>query len=328
LSGTIGYYDTGGGQAWDAWNGSIVKDFQDLTTVTTTEDYNQGDAKFYAAEQAGQVPWSLVLNATVSDGLVAEKKGYLVPLDKNVVPLKNLLPGTFDDYGVYAGTYGMVLAWNTTKWPLSGPHPSSMADLYNMSQFPGKRCMYNYPEYGWTLESALIADGVSAANLYPLDVNRAIAKLDTIKKNIVWWSSGGQSVQDFENGSCDLGMIWSGRAFVAATQDHAPLAMTWNQGGYVSCLLSIPKGAPNPKAAQAFLRMVVLDKQANIKNASLIAYPTALGPTNVGLSDFPTSTQPFVPFGPNVKVAAPENDDFYSTAMGTLLPQFNKWLAS
>ena len=33
-----------------------------------------------------------------------------------------------------------------------------------------------------------MADGVAPADLYPLDIPRALAKLDTIKDEIVWWS--------------------------------------------------------------------------------------------------------------------------------------------
>lgn len=328
LSGQIVYYDTGGGTAWNAWQSAIVNNFQSLTGVQTVDDPNQGDTKFYAAEQAGNVPWSLVLNATIADGKVAEQKGYLQPLDTSIVPVNDLQPGTYDKYGVYAASYGFVLTWNTKKWPLSGPHPTSMADLYNVSKFPGKRCMYDYPEYGWTLESALIADGVPLDKLYPLDVNRALAKLDTIKQDIVWWSTGGQSVQDFQNGSCDIGIVWSGRVYAAVTQDHQPLAMTWNQGGWVSCLLGIPKGAPNPQAAQAFLRMLVLDHSANVALANAISYPTVVGQSGVAMTSFSKEARPYVTFGSNLKLATAENDSYYESTMSSLLPEFTKWQAS
>jgi putative spermidine/putrescine transport system substrate-binding protein len=39
------------------------------------------------------------------------------------------------------------------------------------------------------LEIALLADGVAPDKLYPLDLDRAFKKLDTIKKNTIWWAT-------------------------------------------------------------------------------------------------------------------------------------------
>ena len=50
------------------------------------------------------------------------------------------------------------------------------------------------------LEWALMADGVPVADVYkvlgtPEGVDRAFKKLDTIKKDIVWWDAGAQPPQ-------------------------------------------------------------------------------------------------------------------------------------
>jgi ABC-type antimicrobial peptide transport system permease subunit len=46
-----------------------------------------------------------------------------------------------------------------------------MSDLWDLDVFPGKRCFFNNPQYGWTLEAALLADGVA-----PDDLARRIQK--------------------------------------------------------------------------------------------------------------------------------------------------------
>src|SRR5262249_38150551 len=60
---------------------------------------------------------------------------------------------------------------------------------------------------------ALLADGVPADRLYPLDIDRAFKKLDRIKPHIkVWWREGNQSQQLIRDGELDMMSIWNGRA--------------------------------------------------------------------------------------------------------------------
>jgi putative spermidine/putrescine transport system substrate-binding protein len=326
LSGTVGYYDTTGGQTYTALQDTFLADFTNLTGVKFVDDYNSSNAKFIAASQNGQVPWSLVELPSLSDLIQSEKAGYLQPIDTKIVPVDKLLPGSYDKYGINVGTFGFVLAWNEKKWPANGPHPSTMKDLYDLNAFPGKRCMFQFPEYGWTLESALLADGVSPQNLYPLDVTRAYNKLNTIKSSIVWWSSGAASIQDFENGSCDLGIIWSGRAYVAVHGDNFPLGISWNQVGYTASVWAIPKGAPNAKAAEAFLRLTIEDKAARVAYVQSVTYPMPAGATDISLDEFPDSLAPFLPTAANLKVAIPENDAYYLDHYQSLVDQFTSWV--
>ncbi len=43
------------------------------------------------------------------------------------------------------------------------------------------------------MEIALMADGVPPDKLYPIDADRAFKKLDTIKKNTIFWETNSQS---------------------------------------------------------------------------------------------------------------------------------------
>jgi putative spermidine/putrescine transport system substrate-binding protein len=59
---------------------------------------------------------------------------------------------------------------------------------------------------------ALLADGVEPSKLYPLDVDRALKKIEAIKPNInVWWSSGPQLALLLKDGEIDLELIWGSR---------------------------------------------------------------------------------------------------------------------
>jgi putative spermidine/putrescine transport system substrate-binding protein len=324
LSGSVVMYDPNGGPTTAATMATIFKDFTDLTGVKVVPDYNATSTKLFAGLQAGQAPWSLAQVGTKADIARLEAQQHLMPLDPAVVPLNKLDKGSYDKYSIPYERYGFVLTWNTKKWPLSGPHPETMADLYDTKKFPGKRCLFKSAQYGWTLESALIADGVSPSSRYPLDVKRAFAKLDTIKNDIVWWDSGSQSIQYLENGECDLGITWSARPYDAVQSDNAPLAITWKQGGYTSGYIAIPKSAPNPKAAQALLAMWILDTPGQIRFVSKIPYPSPI--TSISLSEYPAKVRPYLPAGSNLKDATAEDEDYYTKELASLTRQFTAWL--
>lgn len=323
--GTLSIYSTTGGKVATAKEKTIYKTFEENSGMSVREDFTNADTtKFFAAMEAGQAPWDLVELANPADWSRAEEKGYLAKLDPAVVPLDELEPGNSNEYGFRFERFGFVLAWNTDKWPESGNPPDNMTDLYNTAEFPGKRCMFNYPQYGATLESALLADGVSKEDLYPLDVDRALKKLDTIKKDIVWWSSGDQAQRLFETGECDIGVIWSGRVYDAAVKNGKPLAATWNNALYTDTVYAIPKSAPHPKAAQAYLATWLLDRQGQRDFVKEIPYPTPIK----GLT-YDAEISKWMPVGKNLEAAIQEDDTgYYPEHIEELTKTFTKWLGS
>ena len=74
------------------------------------------------------------------------------------------------------------------------------------------------------LEWALMADGVAPADVYKVlgtdeGVDRAFKKLDTIKKDIVWWEAGAQGPQLLADGQVVFATSWNGR-FCRRHQDR------------------------------------------------------------------------------------------------------------
>jgi putative spermidine/putrescine transport system substrate-binding protein len=320
LSGTVTWHDGSGGATTKSRESSIYKNFTDLTGVAVRSDYNSDTTKFFAAMEAGQAQWDVIEFPTYGDFLRAKEQGYLEKLDPSIVPVDKLEDGTYDEYGYRYGRYGVVLTYNTEKFE-EGKAPTSMKDLYNTEDFPGKRCMYKYPEFGATLESALLADGVAKEDLYPLDVDRALKKLDTIKDDIVWWSSGDDAVRLLTTGECDLGVAWTGRAYNAVTKDNAPLAITWQDGMYLDAAYAIPKGSPNAKNAQAMLAMWILDEQGQQDFLKGVPYPTPIK----GL-EYPAELAPWLPAGENLDKAVASDDAYFAENINDLTSRFTKWV--
>jgi putative spermidine/putrescine transport system substrate-binding protein len=110
------------------------------------------------------------------------------------------------------------------------------------------------------LAFALIADGVSANQLYPMDLDRAFRKMSELKPHIkVWWREGSQSQQLIRDGEVDMIAMWSARA-VDLIADHVPLELVWNGAEIFNSNLIVPKGDPNAGAAWEFCNFVAQPK--------------------------------------------------------------------
>jgi putative spermidine/putrescine transport system substrate-binding protein len=119
-------------------------------------------------------------------------KDLLEPLDFTLIPKAEMNADLgITDYRVPDITYGVVLAYNTDVLG-AGNVPAGWADYFDTAKFPGKRGAWDYSE-GGMFEFALLADGVAPDALYPLDLERATAKLNTNKDDIVFWQTGAES---------------------------------------------------------------------------------------------------------------------------------------
>ncbi|MEH1016214.1 ABC transporter substrate-binding protein [Micromonospora sp. CPCC 206060] len=156
-------------------------------------------------------------------------------------------PSAVTEYSVPWYTFSRNLFWNKDEVPGG---LDSWADLFDTKRIPGKRGMVALP---WgILEGALIADGVPVDQLYPLDLGRAFAKLDTIRDDTVFFSSNGDLQNAISQGEIALGYGNLARIKSIAKSGAVPLDYTW-EGAVLSVQqLVIPKGAPDqPDAFEA-----------------------------------------------------------------------------
>ncbi|TIR94192.1 MAG: ABC transporter substrate-binding protein, partial [Mesorhizobium sp.] len=189
-----------------------------------------------------------VVDVEMDFAIKAAKDGLLEPIDFAAVPKADLDPRFSNEHAVGSFYYSFVLAWN--KGAVSG-EPTSWADMFDTKKFPGKRTFYKWSAPG-VIEIALLADGVPADKLYPLDLERAFKKLDTIKSDIVWWGGGAESQQLIASGEAAFGQLWNGRVF-ALEKDGADVGVSWNQNLTAADVLVVPKGAKNKDSAMKFL---------------------------------------------------------------------------
>ncbi|ANK95515.1 MULTISPECIES: extracellular solute-binding protein [Rhizobium] len=129
-------------------------------------------------------------------------------------------------------------------------NPSSWADMWDQARFPGGRAFPNFDDPWRVMAAALLADGVPRDKLFPLDIDRALRKLDEIRPAIsLWWKTGDQSVQGFRNGDYSIGQIWLTRANTLKAEGR-PIAWSTRASFLVGDRLTIIKGAPNRANAE------------------------------------------------------------------------------
>lgn len=259
-----------GGAYQEAQRKGWMEPYSALTGVTFQESEDSSNATIKAQVEAGQVTWDVV-DVGNDFGLDAHAD-LLEPLDYTKIHKDEILDGFATTYRVADITYGVVLGYNTDK--TAGQVPAGWADFFDTTKFPGKRGFWDYSA-GGIFEFALLADGVAPKDLYPLDLPRATAKLDTIKDDIVFWGSGAESQDLLGKGEVTMAMIWNGRAYSAKHIDNKPVEIQWNQQIVTADYWVVPKGSPNKDAAMDFIAWTTC-KENNAAPSNYIPY----GPTN------------------------------------------------
>lgn len=148
--------------------------------------------------------------------------------------------------------FATLMGFNTNRIK-PGSEPNGWAQFFDVERFPAARSMPN-PSLGEpTLEFALIADGVAMDKLYPLDIERALKKLGTIKKSIVkFWETGAMSTQLLVDGEAPLIALWNTRLYEAMGKG-APVAAQWNQNQAALVAFGINRHARNAANARVFV---------------------------------------------------------------------------
>ena len=90
-----------------------------------------------------------------------------------------------DACGVAGDTFTFNMNYNADEF--SGDQPTSWTDFLDTEGFPGSVECGEHVVNG--ARGALLADGVAPEDLYPLDLDRAFAKLDTIRDDLTFYDS-------------------------------------------------------------------------------------------------------------------------------------------
>jgi putative spermidine/putrescine transport system substrate-binding protein len=226
------------------------------------------------------------------------------------------------EYGLEMLVWAQVIGYRTDA--LKGAVPNGWADFWDTKKFPGDRAMVGTGNGGWPeLEFALMASGVAPDKIYPIDIDRAFASYDKIKKDVIkWWDTGAMPVQLLTDSEVVMTSVWNGR-MAALQAAGVPAQISWNQGLLKRDAWGIPKGAKNATNAQKFVAYSTMAiPQARI--ALGIPYGSVNNDSNKYIPD---ERQKVLPSAPAIKSQLLSyNYDWWIDNRQTVITRFNKWL--
>jgi putative spermidine/putrescine transport system substrate-binding protein len=277
-----------------SWTDILARNGIKLATDTS----GPAPGKIRAMVDSGKVIWD-VCDTSAGGTFQLGGSGMLNEIDYSIVDKGKVRPEFAFKYSVCNYMYSYVMAVNAAKFE-GKPVPKTWADFYDLKKFPGRRMLRALFE--GQLEGALLADGVAPKDLYPLDVDRALAKINTIKAQTIFWNTGAESENLMRQGEVVMGNMWNARAYTLYKESGGKTAWSWEGAVLAPAVWAVPKG--NPAGKQAAMRCIAAMQdpagQADYfkRNGSYPANPAAVALVPADLKPFDGSQ--------------PENVDWYA----------------
>lgn len=297
-------------------------------------------AKLRAMNEAGNVTWALV-DVVAADSIRLCDEGLAMEIDHDTM-LAAAPDGTpaSEDFGdlIISPCFIPQIVYSTTfgyRSDLVDTEPMTIADVFDLEKIPGKRSLEKRPINN--LEWALLADGVEADKIYDVlstdeGVDRAFAKLDTIKDQVVWWDAGkaAQAIQLLADGEVVIASAYNGRLFSLIEEDKQPVKMMWDWQVFDLDGWIIPTGGPHLDEVKKYLSYAT-DTQRLADQAKFISYGPARASSAplVGQhAELGIDMAPHMPTDPNnSKTTLLYNYEWWADNQDDLTERFNAWLA-
>lgn len=309
--------------------------------IINDESSAEAVAKLRAMNEAGNVTWDVV-DVVASDAIRLCDEGLALEIDADtqLAPAPDGTPAS-KDFGamrvsdcfipqiVYSTTFGY-------RTDLVGDTPpTSICDVFDTKKYPGKRALEKRPINN--MEWALLCDGVPKDKVYdvlatPAGQEQALAKLGTIKKDVIWWSAGADTPQLLADGEVVMGSTYNGRLFSLIVEQKQPVAMLWDAQVYDLDGWIIPTGLTPERKARAldFVRFAT-DTQRLADQAKYISYGPARKSSAPLVGKHATlgiEMAPYMPTNPaNAKNTFLYNYEFWADYRDDIDAKFQAWLA-
>jgi len=251
LDGQTVHLYTYGGNYLEVIKKFVIEPFEAETGAKVVID-DSCCTRLSAAMGAGEYIGDLILGQDQSNLLNLQKLGWLVADPRLLESAKaaGAAESLQSDSMLLTYIYAYIMAGSDP----SAPMPQTWAEFWDTEKFPGTRGMIS-GEPAPQLEAALLADGVPADQLYPLDVDRAFAKLDALRAatDVLFAESGAQQINLLATGEATYSLVYSNRVVLAAN-DGIALGYSYGEALQVPNGGAILKGAKNIDGAVALLQ--------------------------------------------------------------------------
>ncbi|WP_281018849.1 MULTISPECIES: ABC transporter substrate-binding protein [unclassified Minwuia] len=305
--------------------------------IVNDDSSNAAVAKLRAMNEAGNVTWDLV-DVVAADAirLCDEGLAEIIDHDKVLAPAPDGTPAS-EDFGdlIVSECFIPQIVYSTTfgyRTDMVSSTPTSVCDVFDLEKFPGKRALEKNPINN--MEWALLCDGVAPDQVYevlgtPAGVEKALAKLGTIKDSVVWWTKGAQTPQLLADGEVVMGSTYNGRLFSVIEEEKQPIAMLWDWQVFDLDGWIVPTGTKNKEAVMEYLRFAT-DTQRLADQAKFISYGPARKSSAPLVGKHATlgiEMAPHMPTDPaNSKTTLLYNYEFWADNRDDIDERFQSWL--
>ena len=316
---------TYGGLTEKASAAAYYEPFTAKTGEAIIMDQDPSLSKMRAMIQSNNITWDII-DQESAEAIVGCDEGLFEKYDFSKLDLKGIPEDMLLPCGVPAYSVGNVMVYDADR--ITNDPPKTWADFWNVEKWPGKRGFWNTPK--GALESAMMADGVAPKDVYaelekPGGIDRAFAKLDELKPNLLVWNTGAEMINRLASGEYIMTFGWSNRVLGANEANNRNFKVVWDAGfTSVADHWVTLKGTPNIDKVYEFLNYFSKqDRQAEFMR---------LMPANAAnldaLSDLPPERLEMLPLSPqNIGFSVPVNDEFWANNLDTLTERFNAWLS-
>ncbi|MEE4188078.1 MAG: ABC transporter substrate-binding protein [Roseobacter sp.] len=305
-----------GGDAMTAYDTVMGAPFQEATGIEVLQDGSgPTEGAMKAQAESGSPSWD-ICDADPFSAQALGKQGLMEAIDYDVVDRSKMREGFGWEYAASTYFFSYVIAYDSTKYDTA---PTSMADFFDVEKFPGKRAMYKWGAGMW--EALLLGDGVARADLYPLDLERAHAKLDGFKENIVaFWGGGAESQSLLLNGDASMALIWSTRAKILEEDSEGDIKFIWDDGLASPGSMAVIKGNPAGRDVAMQYIAAAQDPAKQVQMFELMGQ----GPSNPAADDLvPEEIKRFNPVDPaNFSKQVALDMEWYEQNYGAALDTF------
>jgi putative spermidine/putrescine transport system substrate-binding protein len=181
----------------------------------------------------------------------------------------------------------------------------------------------------YTLEVALMADGVPPDEVYEVlrtdeGVDRAFAKLDELKDDIIWWEAGAQAPQLLAAGEVVMTNAYNGRISAANEEEGRNFKVVWPQSIYAVDSWVVLANSPHQEAAFQFIEFASQpERQSNLPLAIAYGVTHKDAAAKIDpeiLKDLPTAPE-------NLEGAIELDTEFWVENVEPLMERFTAWAA-
>lgn len=315
------------------WGGSSQRAHRDAywtsfvvhTGIRLREDvWHGGIGVLRAKVQGGVSDWDVV-QVEVEELLLGCEEGLFERIDWERLGGRDAyFAPSVHDCGVGAMVWSQLFGYDSARMPEG---PRTWAEFWDVKRFPGRRGLRRTPKY--TLEAALMADGVRPADVYrllrtPEGVDRAFRKLDEIKPHTVWWSSISQVPDLLASGEVAVSMTSPGRLLVANRDEQRQFRVVWDGNIYSVDYWVVLKGSPRRDQA---MRLIEYMKRPDHEVRLAYFIPTGLS-NRAAIDSLDADLKRDTPSNPaNLANAVELDAQFWVEHSDQLTQRFNAWAA-